>query len=131
VPVHLLLAVVLVGPIFCTPQDDALSARFFFGLAEQHVFGLLAEMITRSNSSSDDSIQIVQAVVLVHALQVVFIHALEVNSDHEGMRLRVRVNRFAKIAVAMRRLGLFSAARTISSKSGDWEQLIVDETRIR
>jgi hypothetical protein len=124
VSLHLLLAVVLVGSIFCTPQDDALSARYFFGLAEEYVFERLREVIVHGkNSIEADSIDIVQAAVLVHALQV--------NSNHGGVRLRVRANRFPEIVAAMRRLGLFSAVRTKSSDGWTWKQFILDEVRIR
>ena len=124
VSLHSLLAVVLVGSIFCTPQDDALSARYFFGLAEEYVFERLREVIIHGkNSIEADSIDIVQAAVLVHALQV--------NSNHGGVRLRVRANRFPEIVAAMRRLGLFSAVRTKSSDGWTWKQFILDEVKIR
>jgi hypothetical protein len=123
VSIHLLLAVFLVGSIFCTPQDDALATRCFFGLAEEYVFQLLREVIVRPSSSCDVNIQVVQAAVLIHALQV--------NSNHEGVRLRVRVNRFPEIVAAMRHLDLFGVAHTRNLKLGAWEQFIVDETKIR
>jgi hypothetical protein len=123
VSLHLLLAVVLVGSIFCTPQDNALAARFFFSLAEELVFKLLRDMITRPSCICNESVQVVQAAVLIHALKV--------NSNHEGVRLRVRVNRFPEIIAAMRHLGLFGVARINYEELGDWEQFVVDETRIR
>jgi hypothetical protein len=123
VSIHLLLAVFLVGSIFCTPQDDALATRYFFSLAEEYVFQLLREVIMRPSSSCDANMHIVQAAVLVHALQV--------NSNHEGVRLRVRVNRFPEIVAAMRHLDLFRVVRMKNSELGAWEQFIMDETRIR
>jgi hypothetical protein len=120
---HLLLAIFLVGSIFRTPQDDALAARYFFGLAEDHVFGLLREVIARGKHASEESIQVVQAGVLMHALQV--------NSNHEVVRLRVRVNRFPEIVAAVRRLGLFGAVRAKSLEYSKWKQFIGDEVRIR
>jgi hypothetical protein len=120
---HLLLAVSLVGSIFCTPQDHALSARCFFGLGEEYVFGLLRNVITHNNRSSEESIQIVQAAVLMHALQV--------NSNHEGVRHRIRVTRFPEIVAAMRCLGLFGTLRTPHSSNTDWKQFITDEVKIR
>jgi hypothetical protein len=124
VSLHLVLAVVLVGSIFCTPQDDALSARYFFSLAEEYVFERLREVVVHGmNSIGGDDIESVQAAVLVHALQV--------NSNHEGVRSRVRVTRFPEIVAAMRRLRLFSPIRTRSSGTRPWEQFIVDEVRIR
>jgi hypothetical protein len=121
--VHLLLAVSLVGSIFCTPQDNALSARYFFGLGEEYVFGLLREKITRGSYASSESIEIVQAAVLFHALQV--------NSNDEGVRHRIRVHRFPEIVAAIRCLGLFGTTRTSHAGSGDWEQYVLDEVKIR
>jgi hypothetical protein len=121
--VHLLLAVSLVGSIFCTPQDDALSARCFFSLGEEYVFGLLRERITHGSDASCENIKIVQAAVLFHALQV--------NSNDEGVRHRIRVHRFPEIVAAIRCLGLFSITRTSHAEFGDWEQYILDEVRIR
>jgi hypothetical protein len=124
VSLHLLLAVVLLGSIFCTPQDDALSARCFFGLAEEHVFERLREVIVYGEGSIEgDTIDILQAAVLVHALQV--------NINHGGVRLRARVNRFPEIVAAMRRVDLFSVVRMKSSDAPTWEQFIFDEVRIR
>jgi hypothetical protein len=124
VSLHLLLAVVLIGSIFSTPQDDALSARYFFSLAEEYVFERLREVVVHGkNSIGGDNIESVQAAVLVHALQV--------NSNHEGVRSRVRVTRFPEIVAAMRRLRLINTVRTKSSETRTWEQFIVDEVRIR
>lgn len=124
VSLHLLLTVVLVGSIFRTPQDDALYARYFFDLAEEYIFERLSEVIVHSRDSTEgDTNDIMQAAVLVHALQV--------NSNHGDIRLRVRVDRFPKIVAAMRRLGLFSVARTKSLDDRTWEQFIFDEVRVR
>jgi hypothetical protein len=116
--VHLLLAVSLVGSIFCTPQDDALSARCFFSLGEEYVFGLLREKIIRGSHASYENIEIVQAAVLFHALQV--------NSNDEGARHRIRVHRFPEIVAAIRCLDLFSVTRTSHDGFGDWGQYILD-----
>jgi hypothetical protein len=118
-----LFAISLLGSVFCTPQDDALSARCFFDLGEEYVFDLLREVITHGNRSSDESIQIVQAAVLMHALQV--------NSNDESVRHRIRVHRFPEIVAAVRRLGLFGYVRTSLCGLGDWQQFIDDEIRIR
>jgi hypothetical protein len=122
-PLHLLLPDLLVGSIFCTPQDHALSARWFFGIAEEYVFGLLREVITNKVYSRVESITIVQAAVLIHALQV--------NSDHEGVRHRVRVNRFPEIVASLRFLGLFGVVRTPQLEQADWTRYIMDEAQIR
>jgi hypothetical protein len=124
VSLHLVLAVVLVGSIFSTPQDDALSARYFFSLAEEYVFDRLRQVVVHGKKSiGGDTIETVQAAVLVHALQV--------NSNHEGVRSRVRVARFTEIVAAMRRLQLFNTIRTKSLGTGTWEQFVVDEVTIR
>jgi hypothetical protein len=119
----LLLAIALLGSVFCTPQDDALSARCFFDLGEEYVFDLLREVITHGNRPGDESIQIVQAAVLMHALQV--------NSNHEGVRHRIRVHRFPEIVATVRCLGLFGSVRTPPSGLGNWQQFIDDEVKIR
>lgn len=111
------------GLIFRIAHDDALSARFFFRLAEEYVFRLLREMIMRPNNLGDESIQTVQATVLIHALQI--------NSNHNGVRLRVRVNRFPEIVAAMRHLDLFSAVRGERLEAENWERFVADETRFR
>jgi hypothetical protein len=123
VSLHLLLAVLLVGSIFCAPQDHALSARCFFGLGEKYVFGLLRELVTHNRCSSDDSVTTVQAAILIHALHV--------NSNHEGVRHRFRVNCFPEIVASMRCLGLFGFTRTQTLEIASWEQYINDEVRIR
>jgi hypothetical protein len=123
VSLHLLLSILLVGSIFCTPQDHALSARWFFGIAEELIFGILREIVTNNIYSRVESITIVQAAVLIHALQV--------NSNHEGVRHRVRVNRFPEIVASLRCLGLFGVVRTQHSTEMDWTQYIIDEAQIR
>jgi hypothetical protein len=123
VSLHLLLAVLLVGSVFAAPQDDALSARHFFGIGEDHVFDLLREVNTHDLYSSKESIEIVQAAVVMHALQV--------NSNQEGVRHRIRVRRFPEIVAAMRRLGLFGIVRRPPSGLGEWETYVEDEIKIR
>jgi hypothetical protein len=119
----LLLAISLLGSVFSTPQDDALSARCFFDIGEEYIFCLLREVITHGNHPSDEGIQILQASVLMHALQV--------NSNHEGIRHRIRVQRFPEIVAAVRCLGLFACVRTTQSGLGSWQQFINDEVNIR
>jgi hypothetical protein len=123
VSIHILLSILLVGSIFCTPQDHALSARSFFGLAEEYVFSLLREVVTHDTHSRVESITIVQSAVLIHALQV--------NSNHEGVRHRVRVNRFPEIVASLRCLGLFGIVRAQQLRDTDWTQYIIEETQIR
>jgi hypothetical protein len=120
VPSQLLLAVSLVGSGFLAPQDDALSARTLFGLAEDYVFGLLHLMGTQRSMSAGDILSTVQAALLVHALQV--------DSNNAGVRLRMRVNRFPAILASMRSLGWFGATR---ARLEGWEQFIFDEQKIR
>lgn len=120
----LLLGVVLVGSIFCAPQDAALSARHFFGLAEEHVCKLLRKVAAQADYLKDDeAVEIVQSAVLVHALQV--------NSNHDGARRRVRVNCFSEIVAAMRHLGLFSSGRKNGPPECSWVDFIDDEVKIR
>jgi hypothetical protein len=119
----LLLATSLLGSVFSTPNDDALSARCFFELGEEYVFGLLREIFTHRNRPIKEIIQIVQAAVLMHALQV--------NSNQEGVRHRIRVHRFPEIVAAVRCLGLFGSVCIPPSGLGDWEQFIDDQVRIR
>jgi hypothetical protein len=123
VSLHLLLAVSLLGSVFAAPQDDALSARWFFGVGEEYVFGLLREVNSQNGYSDKEDIGIVQAAVLMHALQV--------NSNHEGVRHRIRVRRFPEIVAAMRRLGLFGSRRIAQVGFGSWQVYIEDEVKIR
>jgi hypothetical protein len=119
----LLLATAFLGSVFSIPKDDALSSRCFFDLTEEYVFTLLREIITHRNRLSKESIEIVQAAVLVHALQV--------NSNQEGVRHRIRVHRFPEIVAAMRCLGLFGSVCTPQSGLGDWQHFIEDQVKIR
>jgi hypothetical protein len=119
----LLLATSLLGSVFSAPKDDALSSRYFFDLTEEYVFTLLRGIITHRNCPSKESIQIVQAAVLMHALQV--------NSNQEGVRHRIRVHRFPEIVAAVRCLGLFGSVCTPQSGLGDWQNFINDQVRIR
>jgi hypothetical protein len=84
----LLLAMSLLGSVFAAPQDDALSARYFFDLGEQHVFGLLHQMTIADSYSNDERIQLLQAAVLMHAIQMA--------SNNDGIRLRIRTHRFRR-----------------------------------
>ncbi|KAH7414562.1 hypothetical protein DE146DRAFT_640672 [Phaeosphaeria sp. MPI-PUGE-AT-0046c] len=120
---HLLLTITLLGSVFAVPTDDALAARCFFGLAEEYIFVLLRERIIRDVVSSDDSIGLIQAAVLIHALQV--------NSNHEGVRHRIRVHRFPEIMAAVRKLGLFGMICTKSYTHGSWQDYVHDEIKIR
>jgi hypothetical protein len=119
----LLLATTLLGSVFSSPKDDALSARCFFDLGEEYIFGQLREVITHRNRLSNESIQIVQAAVLMHALQV--------NSNHDGVRHRIRVHRFPEIVAAVRCLDLFGSAHTQQSELADWQLFIDEEVRVR
>ncbi|KAF2831592.1 hypothetical protein CC86DRAFT_283308, partial [Ophiobolus disseminans] len=123
VSLPLMLAISLLGTIFCTPQDHALSARYFFDLTEEYVFGLLHAASICNNLPSYESLQLVQAAFLIHALQM--------NSNHEEVRLRIRVHRFPAIVASMRRLDLFGFVRTAYHGPADWEQYIIDEVKIR
>ncbi|KAH3952579.1 hypothetical protein HBI56_145540 [Parastagonospora nodorum] len=124
VSASLLLGVVLVGSIFCAPQDAALSARYFFGLAEGHVCQLLRQVAAQGDHfKHGEAVEVIQSAVLVHALQV--------NSNHDGNRRRVRVNCFSDIVAAMRHLGLFSSGRKEGRDECGWEDFIKDEVQIR
>jgi hypothetical protein len=124
VSAFLLLGVVLVGSIFCAPQDAALSARYFFGLAEEHVCQLLRQVAAQSDRFKDgEAIDVIQSAVLVHALQV--------NSNHDGNRRRVRVNCFSEIVAAMRYLGLFSSGHEKGRDECGWEDSVNEEVKIR
>jgi hypothetical protein len=123
VSLPLLLTISFLGSVFATPQDDALTARYFFDLGEEYIFGLLHQASTHSNYSIDESVQIVQAAVLIHALQM--------DSNNDSIRLRIRTHRFPAIVASMRRLDLFMTSRTLHSKFIDRDQFIIEETRIR
>jgi hypothetical protein len=120
---HVLLAVSLLGSIFATPHDDALCARYFFDLAEEHVFGVLRGAIDGETYASSEIIEIVQAAVIMYSLQV--------NSNHEPIRHRMRVARFAEIVAAMRHLDLFRTVRASKKGMRTWEHFIADEVKIR
>ena len=124
ITLQLLLAVFLVGSVFCTPRDDALSARYFFDVAEDYVFKRLQDAILYSEKPvKSGSIEIVQGAVLIHAIQV--------NSNHGDVRFRFRMNRMPQIIAALTRLDLFQAVRSKSLEEQTWEQFIFDEVRIR
>lgn len=123
IPLYLLLAISLLGSVFATPTDDALSARCFFSLGEEHIFGLLQQLIDRETTSSDDEVSLVQAAVLMHALQV--------NSNHDGVRHRIRVHRFPDIVAAVRKLGLFDMTCSRLGDQSRWEDYMYDEVKIR
>jgi hypothetical protein len=120
VSLPLLLAISLLGSVFAAPQDDALSARYLFDIGEEYVFGLLHHT---STASTDECIQILQAAVLMHALQM--------DSNNDGVRLRIRTHRFPAIVAALRRLHLFGTVRTSHNGLADWDQYIIDEVKIR
>lgn len=122
-PLHLLLALSLSGSIFAAPTDEALSARCFFSLGEEHIFGLLRKIISMRDVCSDNHVAIVQAAVLMHALQV--------DSNHEGVRHRIRVHRFPEVVAAVRALGLFDMTRSSTWDTSSWEDYVHDEVRIR
>jgi hypothetical protein len=123
VSLPLLLTISFLGSVFATPQDDALSARCFFDLGEEYIFGLLHQASTHSNHSIDERLQIIQAAVLIHALQM--------DSNNDGIRLRIRTHRFPAIVASMRRLDLFMTSHTLHSEFIDREQFIIEETKIR
>jgi hypothetical protein len=122
VPLHLLLTVSLIGSVFSTSQDDTLPSRFFFDLGEEYIFQLLRQIMTRSKRSDND-VGILQSAVLVHALQM--------NSNDESVRHRMRTTRFPEIVALMRRLGLAGAVRTFPCDTVDWKRFIEEESRIR
>jgi hypothetical protein len=123
VTMPLLLAISLLGSVFAAPQDDALSARYFFELGEEYAFGLLHHASTADSYTNDERIQILQAAVLMHALQM--------DSNNAGIRLRIRTHRFPAIVAALRRLDMFGTVRTAQSRPADWSQFVADEVKIR
>jgi hypothetical protein len=122
IPLHLLLTVSLIGSVFSTSQDDTLPSRFFFDLGEEYVFKLLREVMTGSKRSEND-VKVLQSAVLVHALQM--------NSNDESVRHRMRTTRFPEIVASMRRLSLAGAIRTTRCDAVDWKRFIEEESRIR
>ena len=123
VSMPLLLAISLLGSVFAAPQDDALSARYFFDLGEEYVFGLMHQTSTADSYTNDGRIQILQAAVLMHGLQI--------DSNNDCVRLRIRTHRFPAIVAALRRLELFGTVRTPQSGIAGWDQFIADEVKIR
>ena len=123
VSLPLLIATTLLGSIYAAPQDDALSARYFFDLGEDYVFSLLHQVSTASHRLNDENIQIVQAAVLMHALQM--------DPNNDGVRSRIRAHRFPAIVAAMRRLDLFGTTHIPQSEHVDWNRFIADEVKIR
>ncbi|KAF1845290.1 uncharacterized protein K460DRAFT_311499, partial [Cucurbitaria berberidis CBS 394.84] len=123
VSLPLLIAITLLGSVCAAPQDDVLSARYFFELGEEYVFRLLHQVGTVSDQSNDESIEIVQAAVLMHALQM--------DPNDDGVRLRIRAQRFPAIVAALRRLDLFGTVRKAYTRLADWDIFIADEVKIR
>jgi hypothetical protein len=122
VPLHLLLTVSLIGSVFSTSQDDTLPSRFFFDLGEEYIFQLLRQIMTGSKRSDND-VEVLQSAVLVHALQM--------NSNDESVRHRMRTTRFPEIVASMRCLNLAGAVRTSPCDAVDWKRFIEEESRIR
>jgi len=124
VSLPLLLAITLLGSVFAAPQDAALSARYFFELGEEYIFRLLQQVRTVGDKSDDECIQIVQAAVLMHALQM--------DPNNDSVRLRIRARRFPAIVAAARRLDLFGTVRKAHAPGpADWDRFIADEVKIR
>ncbi|KAF1829634.1 hypothetical protein BDW02DRAFT_138470 [Decorospora gaudefroyi] len=123
VALPLLIAITLLGSVFAAPQDDALSVRCFFELGEELIFRSLHQVRTVSDQLNDESIQIVQAAVLMHALQM--------DSNNDSVRLRIRALRFPAIVAALRRLELFETVRKAQPGLADWDRFIADEVKIR
>ena len=122
VSLHLLLAVSLIGSVFSTNQDEALPGRFFFDLGEDYVFQLLRRVMAGSNQS-DETVEVLQSAVLVHGLQM--------NSNDESVRHRMRTSRFPAIVASMRRLRLAGTVRASRCGAENWERFVHEESRIR
>jgi hypothetical protein len=119
----LLLAIFLNGSALCVPQDDALSARQFFGLGEEYIFELLHRLVADSDQASTHDIQTVQAALLILSLQSC--------SNDPRVRSRILVNRHPDLVASARSLGLTGILRSTRSEAGDWRQFIGEETRVR
>jgi len=124
VPLPLLLAIFLSGSFHCVPQDDAFSARNFFSLGEEYVFGLLQQSIKNIDLTCGDySIQVIQAAL--------FMHILGINSNDVRVRHRMRVSRHPLLVASARLFGLSRTKRSECTTAGDWSKFIAEETRIR
>lgn len=119
----LLLAVFLSGSAHSVPQDDALSARHFFNLAEEYIFRLLRTIVASSDQFSDDSVQTVQAALLIQSLQISF--------NNTSIRHRIRIHRRPDLVASIRSLGLTGIMHTTCLGSMNWEQFITKEIKVR
>lgn len=120
----LILAIALCGSAHSAPHDDTLSARDFFSLGEEYIFGLLSKIVTKSDQTSDeDSIQTLQAATLIYTLQS--------SSNNAGIRHRIRVKRHPKLVASIRSLRLVGIKRTTLLGTIDWCEFIAEEIRVR
>lgn len=83
VSLPLLLAVAMAGSVHCAPNDDVLAAPLFFDVAEDYIFESLQKLQVSNSSFDDRETQILQAALLIIALQV------SVNNDEVHRRIRV------------------------------------------
>lgn len=123
VSLPLLLSVVLAGSVHCTPRDAAWSTRSFFDVGEDLIFERLRDIVARNDRQDRFSLQIVQAALLVLALQISF--------NDEVIRRRIRISRHPELVASMRSLDLIKPICTSSLGPSEWETFIAKETRVR
>lgn len=116
----LMLAVAICGAYRSPPRDDALSARSFLCLAEEHIFRHLDGLVAADPRPSRGVLEALQAAVLVH-------HLCFLMNSVEARR-RQRVRRLPVLVSVARRLGL--ADKKHSATSGPAE-FLDDEACIR
>lgn len=129
-PLPLLLAVFLFGSLCCTPQDSALSAREFFDLAEEYIFGFLSlkrmSKCQESNRELAEEVGVFQAALIMEVIQN--------GSSNTLTRRRLRLERHPCLVMAMRTTSLFGAKRRFPLNTladVDWQDFILDDTLLR
>ncbi|GME64804.1 ATPase P-type K/Mg/Cd/Cu/Zn/Na/Ca/Na/H-transporter [Neofusicoccum parvum] len=122
----LLLAMVMIGSMFCAPRDDTFSARRFIGIAEEFIYN--QELFTRhprhfQNRAAEahpEDIQTVQAALIIAILQS--------GMNDIQTRRRIRVQRHPQLVAVVRSLDLPSSRHR---PSPSWHEFIADEVRVR
>lgn len=129
-PLPLLMAVFLFGSLCCAPQDASLSAREYFDLAEEYVFGhpTLNHVLEVCSSGEDspEEIEILQAALIIEIIQN--------GSSNSCTRGRLRLERHPRLVSAVRVSTLFRAKRRfpLHKLAGvNWKSFINDEIRLR
>ncbi|KAI2632551.1 hypothetical protein GGS26DRAFT_582239 [Hypomontagnella submonticulosa] len=126
----IVLAVFLMGALYCAPLDTAMSARHFFHVAEVFIFE--HPNMQRILASTDNTIPIADThEILQAALSIISIHN---SKNDERVRRRIRIHRVPCFIAAVRLSGALKAKHQLPLSeytTSTWYQFIEEETSIR